>query len=107
MDNDLSKSAQRHGGRRLLCDARWLRAEEGSQHVNFIDEDGHVHELYRSPHPAAQWVDNDLTKLAGRRPPEFSLDGYPQGDGSQHVNFIDVDGFVHELYHAVLAAPSS
>ena len=36
---------------------------DNSQHVNFTDANGHVHELYR--HPAAQWVDNDLTAFAG------------------------------------------
>ncbi len=72
-----------------------------SQHVNFIDANGHVHELYRSPDPAAQWVDNDLTSFAGLK--SFAavgsaLDGYAQDDGSQHVNFIDANGHVHELY---------
>ena len=72
---------------------------DGSQHVNFIDADGHVHELYKSPDPAAQWADNDLTRLAGGTPANGrALDGYSQGDGSQHVNFIDADGHVHELY---------
>jgi hypothetical protein len=72
---------------------------DGSQHVNFIDDGGHVHELYRTPHPAAQWVDNDLTKLAGGTPANrLALDGYAQGDGSQHVNYVDASGHVHELY---------
>ncbi len=80
--------------------------DDNSQHVNFIDADGHVHELYLSPEPAAQWVDNDLTKLAGGTPaslgegPGSGLDGYSQNDGSQHVNFIDADGHVHELYRS-------
>ena len=54
------------------------------------------------------WVDNDLTKFAGgglasvgdveggSRP---SLDAYSQGNGSQHVNFIDDNGHVHKLYN--------
>jgi hypothetical protein len=54
------------------------------------------------------WVDNDLTKFAGGglasvggvegsgRP---SLDGYSQGDNSQHVNFIAGNEHVHELYN--------
>jgi hypothetical protein len=72
---------------------------DGSQHVNFIDTGNHVHELYKSPDPAAQWVDNDLTKLAEGTPANgFALNGYAQSDGSQHVNFIDASGHVHELY---------
>ena len=42
---------------------------DGSQHVNFLDGNEHVHELYRSPDPAAQWTDNDLTVLAGEPRP--------------------------------------
>jgi len=40
----------------------------------------------RSPDPAAQWVDNDLTALAGA-PPAFVMtsDGYIQADGGQAV----------------------
>ncbi len=77
--------------------------DDSSQHVNFIDENGHVHELYRSPDPAAQWVDNDLTGFAGLK--SFAafgsaLDGYAQDDGSQHVNFIEGNGHVHELYRS-------
>ncbi len=73
---------------------------DNSQHVNFIDAGGHVHELYRSPDPAAQWVDNDLTKLAdgASASPSSGLVGYSQGDNSQHVNFIDAGGHIHELY---------
>ena len=45
------------------------------------------------------WVDNDLTVLASAGPAASGmLDGYPQGDGSQHVNFVDIKGDVHELY---------
>ena len=75
---------------------------DGSQHVDFIDGSGHVRELYRSPDPAAQWVDNDLTRLAGGTPAMVNLGlvGYSQGDGSQHVNFIDGSGHVHELYRS-------
>jgi hypothetical protein len=65
----------------------------------------HVHELFRSPGPAAQWAHNDLTAIAiGGTPATMDfvvspLDGYAEKDGSQHVNFIAADGHVHELYH--------
>ena len=67
MDNDLTQFA---GG----TPAVGIRELDGyslgdnSQHVNFIDGNGHVHELYRNPDPAAQWVDNDLTQFAGTTP---------------------------------------
>ena len=77
---------------------------DGSQHVNYVDVNVHVRELYRSPDPAAHLgariLDNDLTALAGGTPanPQNGLAGYSQSDGSQHVNFIDRNGHVHELY---------
>ncbi len=64
-----------------------------------------MHELFRSPGPAAQWAHNDLTAIAiGGTPATMDfvvspLDGYAEKDGSQHVNFIAADGHVPELYH--------
>jgi hypothetical protein len=72
---------------------------DGSQHVNFIGTDGHVHELYITPH--GKWTNNDLTILSrnGVAPaPGTALDGYYGSNGDQHVNFIGLDGHVHELY---------
>ena len=34
---------------------------DGSQHINFIGADNHIHAL--SIAPGARWVDNDLTTL--------------------------------------------
>ena len=54
------------------------------------------------------WADNDLTKFAGGGPASVggvecssrpSLDADSQGDGSQHVNFIDDNGHAHKLYN--------
>jgi hypothetical protein len=102
VDNDLTKFS---GGTPASTDSNLdgYPQDDGSQHVNFVDDSGHVHELYRSPDPAAQWVDNDLTKFSGGTPAmpgEQTLSGYSQGDGSQHVNFIDNNGHVHELYRS-------
>jgi hypothetical protein len=69
------------------------------QHVNYIASDGHVHELYNTP-TTGGWKDNDLTKLAKSSsiPGVWStLRGY-WGWGENHVNYIDSDGHVHELY---------
>jgi hypothetical protein len=74
---------------------------DGSQHVNFIDANGHIHELFRNPGSTALWMDNDLTALAGTSTTAFigsGLDGYVEPDGRQYVNFIDDNGDVHELY---------
>jgi hypothetical protein len=81
---------------------------DSSQHVNFIGTDSHLHELYIAPDTAG-WVDHDLTKLAAAVPPQMGtetpaiepgLDGYWGSDNSQHVNFVGVDGHLHELYIA-------
>jgi hypothetical protein len=69
-----------------------------TQHVNYIGTDGHVYELYASP---AGWVANDLTVLSGNSMAAANgsaLDGYAQPNGSQHVNYVGVDGKLHELY---------
>jgi hypothetical protein len=78
-------------------DGYW--GSDSSQHVNFVGTDGHLHELYI--HPGASWVNNDLTVMSGNgvAPAVGSaLDGYWGSDSSQHVNFIGIDGHVHELY---------
>ena len=97
VDNDLT--AMSNGALPVpgsALDGYW--GSDNSQHVNFISADGHVHELYI--HPGAGWVDNDLTAFAGGTPAESGseLDGYWGSDNSQHVNFMSVDGHVHELY---------
>jgi hypothetical protein len=100
--NDLTSSA---GGVAPVVDppppmlvSYW--GSDGSQHVNFIGLDGHIHELYIAP-SATGWVDHDLTVLAAAvAPGERALDAYWGTDSSQHVNFIGLDGHIHELYIA-------
>jgi hypothetical protein len=78
-------------------DGYWLDGDN-SQHVHFLSLGGHVHELYI--HPQIGWIDDDLTALANGAPaaPGTALDGYSGSDRSQHVNFLSLDGHVHELY---------
>jgi hypothetical protein len=77
---------------------------DNSRHINYLGVDGHVHEIYGSPHNAGSgYVDNDLTKLANAVDPvigDRGLNGYWGSDSSQHVNFVGVDGDLHELYIA-------
>jgi hypothetical protein len=103
VDNDLTvlSSSATTAAPGSALDGYWI-GSDNSQHVNFIDGSGHVHELYI--HPGASWVDNDLSSLAinpdkQTAAPGSALDGYWIGsDNSQHVNFIDGSGHVHELY---------
>lgn len=82
------------------------------QHVNFVGNDLHVHELFYD----GAWHWNDLTKLTGApnageilssvdNPGWASaLDGYETSfNNQQHVNFIGTDKHVHELYYADFA----
>jgi hypothetical protein len=97
INNDLTSFANGVPARSgSALDGYWM--SDDSQHVNFIDSNGHVHELYI--HPGAGWVDNDLTNFTNGTPaaPGSDLTGYWGSDNSQHVNFIDANGHVHELY---------
>jgi len=98
VDNDLTAMANGTAAASgSALDGYW--GSDSSQHVNFISLDGHVHELYTHP-GAANWVDNDLTAMANGTAAASgsALDGYWGSDSSQHVNFISLDGHVHELY---------
>jgi hypothetical protein len=71
----------------------------GSEHINFIGTDHHVHELYYPT--GGNWSNNDLTALGGGTTPASgsALAGYVGSDGSVHVNYIGSDGHIHELYY--------
>jgi hypothetical protein len=72
----------------------------GQQHVNYIGNDGHVHELVFKDN---KWGHNDLSNAAGAAFSDLQprldspLDGYETSNGQQHVNYIGNDGHVHEL----------
>ncbi len=76
-------------------------AFNNQQHVNYLDADGNVHELY---YDGSSWQHNNLTALASGSPPAAvpgsPLDGYQTTfNDQQHVNYLDADGNVHELYY--------
>jgi hypothetical protein len=73
------------------------------QHVNYIGQDGKVHELWSSD--SVGWKHNPLSDLAGADnfPPfaRSALDGYATlWNSQQHVNYIGQDGKVHELWYS-------
>ncbi len=94
-------------------DSYW-DASDDSQHVHFVDGNGHVHELFFKS-GATNWVDNDLTALSGgpltplggppsnpfvppAQGPRVPISGYLQvPDQSQHVDFLDNNGDIQEL----------
>jgi len=67
------------------------------QHVNYLDINGHVHELYYTN----KWAHNDLTAIAGGNPAQSgsALDGYATTfNNQQHINYLDNNNHVNELY---------
>ena len=70
---------------------------DGTQHVDYIGEDGHVHELWWDDDG---WHHHDLTAASGA--PPAALDLGPAGYMSntwrtQHVDYIGADGLLHEI----------
>lgn len=73
------------------------------QHVNFIDSSGQVHELWFQV--GGSWSANNLSELAGATAnpaaPWSPLAGYVTPWNNQlHVNYIDVNGHIHELWYS-------
>ena len=68
------------------------------QHINYLDANGHVHELVYM----GSWKHNDLTAITGA-PAAASgsaLDGYETTfNQQQHINYTDANGHVHELVY--------
>lgn len=86
--------SQPASSRSFVC-SYWM--PDNSQHVNFIDSNGHVHELYTSP--ATPWRDNDLTASTNSKAamPGSALSSYVAADRGQRLTYIDNEGHVHEL----------
>src|ERR1700722_12437325 len=99
IDNNLTTTA-RPQGVAAVPGTLWGDTTSGQQqHVNYIDASGHVHELLHKDD--GHWRDNDLTELA--KSPTIAVagvvHGYQTSDGNQHVNYIDDNGAVHELFY--------
>jgi hypothetical protein len=70
--------------------------EQGTQHINYLGTDGHVHELWWDYENG--WQHSDLTYQTGA-----PLGGLPSGyvfrnQGTQHVNYRGNEGHIHELW---------
>ena len=90
------------GGRSAL-DGYW---DGFDQHVNYIDAQGHVRELYNGQASSGKWLSNDLTQLVNGLPAasRSAVDGYWDGSG-QHVNFFDANfEHAHEFYNGAFSA---
>ena len=76
--------------------AAYLFGSQGTQHVVYIGNDCHVHELWWD---TDGWHHHDLTTAASAplARPETSPAGYVSGRGTQHVDYIGTDGRIHEV----------
>ena len=69
---------------------------QGTQHVNYLGPDGHVHELWWD---STGWHHNDLTAAAGAPNAVGNPGGYMfDSQGTQHVNYRGADNHIHELW---------
>jgi hypothetical protein len=107
VDNDLSAltaGAQSTPNVNTALAAFWDDA--AGQHVIYIGNDGHIHEIYT--YPGAGWTDHDLTYVLHAAGPNLgtALDYYQGSDNSRHINFFGVDGHVHEFYATPTGAGS-
>jgi hypothetical protein len=76
-------------------------AETGNgtnRHVDFLDASGHVHDLFNGS-GASSWAHMDLTAMihATSALPGSALASYWGSNGSQHIDYVDGSGDVHEL----------
>jgi hypothetical protein len=66
---------------------------QGTQHVNYVGTDNHIHELWWNP---AGWHHHDLTAAAGAPDASTAPDGFVFA-GTQQVVFGGADNHIHEL----------
>jgi hypothetical protein len=97
-DSDLTQvTGSRNAGAAVSIDG-YVTAFNQQQHVNFVDNRGHVGELVYD----GSWQPHDLAAEAGNGFPAAgaALHGYStEFNQQQHVNFIADDGLVHELLY--------
>jgi hypothetical protein len=75
---------------------------EQTQHVVYVDGNGHLQELYWS---GGAWANTDLTDSvgSGATPPRGGtpLAGYPfEAERTHHVLYVDINNSVHEFYRS-------
>lgn len=75
---------------------------EQTQHIVYVDRNGHLQELYRA---GGAWRNTDLTDSVGSSavPPRNGtpLAGYPfEAERTHHVLYVDINNSVHEFYRS-------
>jgi cell division protein YceG involved in septum cleavage len=74
----------------------------GTQHVYFVADNQHVHQLYYDNAKAnAKWHDEDLTGFTngGLAAAGSALSSFAMANGTEHVYFVADNQHVHQLYY--------
>ena len=84
----------------------WVSATDNLQHVAYVDQNGHVQELYQQIGQTT-WNSDDVTATA--KAPDAQQGALTSWlsttDNLQHIAYIGTDGHVHELYMKVGVQP--
>ena len=84
------------GGTETGAAAGYTFPAQGTQHVNFPDLSGHIHELWWDSNG---WHHDDLTNATGAPLSSANPTGYVfPAQGTQHVTYVGTDGHVYELW---------
>jgi hypothetical protein len=104
--NDLTTAAGAPNGA-AIAGAGYVFDAQGTQHVDYVGDDGHIHELWWDANGsvttigAGGWHYNDLT-VAANAPATISAVSVTSyvfdAQGTQHVDYVGNDGHVHELW---------
>lgn len=73
----------------------YLYPSEGTLHVNYLGQDGHIHEYWQDDHG---WHPEDLSAATGVLAARSNPTAYVMPDNTQHVVFVDDNRHVVELY---------
>jgi hypothetical protein len=93
---DLTNSAGAPAASTATTPTGYAFEAQGTQHVDYIDNNGHVWELWWD---SSGWHAGDLTNAAGAPPAASSVCAYVfNAQGTQHVDYIDRNGHVWELW---------
>jgi hypothetical protein len=76
--------------------AGWASASDNTQHIAYVDGQGHIQDL--SLRAGQGWSVVDVTRAAGIPADAVALAGWMSlGDNAQHIAYIDGDGHVQDL----------
>jgi hypothetical protein len=99
-DNDLTNQAHAAVAARDAITG-YATPWNSQEHVNYLDAQGHIHELYYLG--SGSWQPNDLSVLAKATAFPAArnvLCGYVTSwNSQQHVNYVDAQGHIHELFY--------